>query len=31
MDLQKLKWTREPNSYDASGKKIIIITEPHDI
>ncbi len=29
MDLQKLKWTREPNSYDVSDKKIIIITEPH--
>ena len=29
IDLQKLKWTREPNSYDVSDKKIIIITEPH--
>lgn len=29
MDLQKLKWTREPNSYDVSDKKIIITTEPH--
>ena len=29
MDLQKLKWTREPNSYDVSDKRIIIITEPH--
>lgn len=29
MDLQKLKWTREPNSYDVSDNRIIIITEPH--
>lgn len=29
MDFQKLEWTREPNSYDVSDKRIIIITEPH--
>lgn len=29
MDLHKLKWTREPNSYDVSDNRIIITTKPH--
>lgn len=29
MDLQKLKWTREPKNYDVTDNRIIIDTEPH--